>query len=80
MAARRALTWRVGAALLIVAIPGCSGCRSLDLRGPGFDDEVSRWGQEEMSRVGRNSRERQSPGPFGFSTRAREIEANLGVQ
>jgi hypothetical protein len=60
---------RIGVALVCGGL--LSGCAPVDVRGPGFGDESSAWANQ--------LRPKTTPSPrFGWSTRAREIEGNLG--
>ncbi|MGC3968629.1 MAG: hypothetical protein QM775_14990 [Pirellulales bacterium] len=49
------------------------GCNNVNVRGDGFSESFT-----ESARVKRP--EEQSAKPFGFSTKAREIEADFGVK
>lgn len=51
----------------------CSGCANLDLAGPGFDDETAGWAKNLRPPV-------QGDAPFSATTKARQIEQNLGYQ
>jgi hypothetical protein len=59
----------------ILAITGLAlnGCARWNLRGEGYDDESAHWAE----RLRRPTEEGQI---YGFSTRAQEIERNLGVR
>lgn len=62
--------WTVAVVLAISATPGC---QQWDPRGPGFDDSFRELGGYERPRD-------KSTQAFGFSTKAREIERDLGVE
>ena len=50
----------------------CAGCTKWNLHGDGFGNETAHWG-EKLRPVTKGQ-------STGFDTRAKEIEANLGVQ
>jgi hypothetical protein len=59
---------------LLVAVLGLPlvGCTTWDWRGESFPDDQQRLTQ------GLRSRDDESPGPWSFSTKGRQIEENLG--
>jgi hypothetical protein len=67
---RRGAGWSLLAAIATVALVSL-GCTRHDLRGPGFRDQFGDWGANLRPKA--NSTDR-----FGYSTRAQEIERNVG--
>ena len=62
--------WCAAVALLCIAVAGCA---PVNLRGEGFEDASANWG-EHLRPTG-------PPGDvWGTSTRAQQIEQNLGVR
>ena len=53
----------------LLALPGCA---AWDPRGTGFGDELAQWGQNLRPKG-------DAASPYGFSTKARQIERSLGV-
>ncbi len=65
----------IGLSVLLVVICGCATPRTLDFdryRGKGFRDNLSK--ESSLKRT----QDIDSDGPASFSTRARQIEKNLG--
>ena len=62
--------WSLLAAIATVALMSL-GCTRHDLRGPGFRDQFGDWGANLRPRANTTDR-------FGYSTRAQEIERNVG--
>lgn len=63
------------AAVLLATIPSLCGCQSLNkLRGEGFDDEVA----ESVGRMRKPDPDNKSK--WGATTKAQEIENNLGIR
>jgi hypothetical protein len=68
--------FRLGLILFAFLLPLSAGCITdyiARLRGPGFDDGSKRLTSEVPARENAGK-------PFGFSTKAQEIEANLGYR
>ena len=61
------------AAVLTASFLAPGGCAPMNLRGNGFGDESSRWGQNFRPPT-------QAGNMQGIDNRAREIEQNLGVR
>jgi hypothetical protein len=68
---------RLSQALLLAGVLfGLSGCMLPSLRGPAFNDEPKIGRKPVDSTVSPN----QGASLYGFSTKARQIEGNLGVE
>jgi hypothetical protein len=64
--------WAAGVAFILLGIGGCES-QAPNLRGEGFHDEFATWGEKK--------RAPDSDGDLGgFSTKAQQIERNLGVR
>ena len=76
LAMRRGPLWprqALSAMCLAAAALLASGCTTPNWRGDGYGDETSRWGERLRSPT-------KNVEGYGYSTRAQEIEHNLGVR
>jgi hypothetical protein len=64
-------SWRPCVVWLSLGCGLWGGCAWPNLRGPAFKDEP---------KIGRHADAKKSDSMFGFSTKAQQIERNLGVE
>ena len=68
---------KLGAALAAAAILVIAGCKSVDLKGDGFHDDMARWGEKQ--RPPDQPQEGDSE-MLGVSAKSQQVERNLGVR
>lgn len=63
--------------LAAAAILGIAGCKSVDLKGDGFHDDMARWGEKQRPA---DQPDNGSSEILGVSAKSQQVERNLGVR
>ncbi len=67
---------KFGATLAVAAILGVAGCKSVDLKGDNFHDEMAQWGEKQRPADHPESGSEL----LGVSAKSQQVERNLGVR